>query len=214
MALLFASEWKFSLLPREIAYNKVLQEREMLKSKQKSLSSQSSARAYVRLQSKCKKLNDRVAKLSRKLLAKSKQTRARGRQYGKTYSIRYQKRVLLNQAEDCKISLSWLSFEGLVPQKVMVNDVATGGTKELILSDELSTAIQEHSQANLATERAITVDQVIYAKDRHSISDRAYIELSKIKKHLPRFVTTVKPVYSRHNKTVLIREVSLFHNRS
>ena len=70
-AMILASTWEFTLLPADLVYRKIIQEREKLKSTKKSLYSLRSVRAYCSLQARCKKLERRVLKLLQKLLSKA-----------------------------------------------------------------------------------------------------------------------------------------------
>lgn len=116
------------------------------------------------------------------------------------YTCRYQKRLRLSQAEDCKSSLSWLSLEGLTPLKLTVSNVKTGGIEDLTLISDLhatdTSIAQVPISANLASpeNNKTIVDQLVYVKDRNNISDRTYIELAKIEQHLPRLYQVKKRV--------------------
>ena len=192
-AKILSSTWEFSLLPGELVYHKVIQERDYLK---KSLSTSNSARAYCRLQAKCKKQNARILKLSQKLLAKAKQKKTRGRKRSGSYSLRYQKKLRASQVEDCKTSLLWLSSEGLIPQKLTVTDVGTGNVDHLILteSDDGNSLPTVSVSADSAEVAQTKISQLIFAKDSHNISDRAYSHLAKIEPSLPRLSQVKKQV--------------------
>ena len=101
-----------------------------------------------------------------------------------SYTDRHKRRLIAERKTNCSASLHWLEEVGYVPLKVEVKNVRTGTTETIELDAEEMFGQDAESISNTDLE---TINMILFIKDRYNVSSRAYHELAKVCKSMPRY---------------------------
>lgn len=83
----------------------------------------------------------------------------------------------------CLDALGWLEDDGFVPLTVSVRNIRTGQLETITLN---STEVFGEDADSLKEQELQTLNMMLFVKDWYNVSGRAYHELAKVCKEMPR----------------------------
>ena len=111
----------------------------------------------------------------------------RGRQAGITdeadYTKRHQHRLNKQRVESCSASLAWLQKDGFVPLKVEIKNIRTGVVETISLNSE---EVFGQNTDMISGKESDMLNMMLFIKDRFSVSGKAYHQMAKVCKEMPR----------------------------
>ena len=100
------------------------------------------------------------------------------------FSDRHKRRLVAQRKVSCSSALHWLENNGYIPLRVEVKNIQTGSTESI----ELNTKEVFGQNAESITDDDLQIiNMMLFVKDKYNISSRAYHELAKICKSMPRY---------------------------
>ncbi len=99
------------------------------------------------------------------------------------YSDRHKRRLLSQRKTGCTAALQWLEEDGFMPIKVEVKNVQTGLVEIIELNSE---EVFGQDAESIRVEQLQTINMMLFIKDKFNVSGRAYHELAKVCKSMPR----------------------------
>ena len=134
---------------------------------------------------KCEALTKKVAVISGKLRTATADgfCSTRGKKRSCTeYSKSHLRRLKRQRASNCEMSLSWLQLEGYTPARL---ELVNNETREVHMV-ALSKDILGNDEESISTDDIDILNMMILVKDQYNVSGRAYHEMARICKEMPR----------------------------
>lgn len=135
-----------------------------------------------------KQLHLKVCAMSDKLKMTTP-LRKRGRDRAKDFEHlldRQQRRIKRQRTTSCNDSLAWLELEGYTPRKLELFNNTTGMLESLTLQQLEVQEIFGVNAHSMTTDECDTISMMLYVKDRYDISNKAYHEMARICRSMPR----------------------------
>lgn len=126
-----------------------------------------------------------ASNLIERLQSGTEHIRGRRKRTAKHYSKRHEQRLKKARAETCAAALTWLEAEGLTPLKVVVHSSVTDTVETIALQQDIGSALGVNHDT-ISEDDVDTVSMMLFIKDRFDVSGRAYHEMAKICKSMPR----------------------------
>ena len=103
----------------------------------------------------------------------------------KHYSKRHEQRLKKARAGDCAVSLAWLEDQGLTPVEVVVRSAETDALQHIRFNQDIVNALGVNDVA-IEEDDVDRVNMMLFVKDRFNVSGKAYHEMAKVCKAMPR----------------------------
>ena len=135
---------------------------------------------------------DAASCLIRRLQDGTDHVRGRKRS-AKHYSKRHEQRLKKARAGACEASLAWLEDQGLTPVEVVVHSAETGAVQHIGINQDIVNALGV-SEGAIDEDDLDRVNMMLSVKDRFNVSGRAYHEMAKVCKAMPRHYMIKKKI--------------------